>query len=451
MKNTVFMVIMLISLAFISCSRTKQKTESINQFDADSEKSIERDKVVVISDIHLGADLSYSECVAHRARLAEFILEAGSSMSVEELVIAGDLFDEWYIPSRDNTYGTADQRAFLLKMAEANKDVFDALRSVINEKKVKVTYVYGNHDLLVPEQIISELLPGIHVIQDNERQGVGTYYPAIYPCVAIEHCHRYDFFSAPDPYSNQNIANGTILPPGYFFSRVAVNSVLDFPQKGEETKVPVVVLKEPADESQQNRFTYYQVWKTAFEQVIPTKESFDEKIITTNIGHFNGSFSISDLLPYNKSTDGSITMKLYAESCEQENWEKRLRYNNVPVMTRVGEAIKGGLATSFLDQQSDVQYFQNDKSNVRVVVFGHTHIPMIKTYVNLKQEECVYANSGTWIDRKEKQKETYDQDVENMDFVVISKDKNIDGNLKVELKKLNKGDHLLVESKTIKL
>lgn len=451
MKNTVFMVIMLISLAFISCSRTKQKTESINQFDADSEKSIERDKVVVISDIHLGADLSYSECVAHRTRLAEFILEAGSSMSVEELVIAGDLFDEWYIPSRDNTYGKADQRAFLLKMAEANKDVFDALRNVINEKKVKVTYVYGNHDLLVPKQIISELLPGIHIIQDNERQGVGTYYPAIYPCVAIEHCHRYDFFSAPDPYSNQNIANGTILPPGYFFSRVAVNSVLDFPQKGEETKVPVVVLKEPADESEQNRFTYYQVWKTAFEQVIPTKESFDEKIITTNIGHFNGSFSISDLLPYNNSTNGSITMKLYAESCEQENWEKRLRYNNVPVMTRVGEAIKGGLATSFLDRQSDVQYFQNDKSNVRVVVFGHTHIPMIKTYMNLKQEECVYANSGTWVDRKEKQKETYDQDIENMDFVVISKDKNTDGNLKVELKKLNKGNHLLVESKTIKL
>lgn len=451
MKNSVFMVIMLIGLAFISCSRTKQKTESINQFDADSEKSIERDKVIVISDIHLGADLSYSECVAHIARLAEFIIEAGSSMSVKELVIAGDLFDEWYIPSRDSTYGTADQRAFLLKIAEANKDVFDALRKVINEKKVKVTYVYGNHDLLVPEQFISELLPGIHVIQDNDRQGVGTYYPTIYPCVAIEHCHRYDFFSAPDPYSNQNRANGTILPPGYFFSRVAVNSVLDFPQKGEETKVPIVVLKEPADESQQNRFIYYQVWKTAFEQVIPTKESFEEKIITTNIGHFNGSFSIFDLLPYNNSTDGSITMKLYAESCEQENWEKRLRYNNVPVMTRAGEAIKGGLETSFLDQQSNVQYFQNDTSNVRVVVFGHTHIPMIKTYMNHKQEECVYANSGTWIDRKERQEEKYDQDVENMDFVVISKDKSTDGNLKVELKKLNKGNHLLVESKTIKL
>lgn len=450
MKCTILTAFLMAILTFSSCSDKEQKPESINKFDVDTPQSTDRNKVVVISDIHLGADLAYSELVAHTSRLTEFILDAGASKTVKELVIAGDLFDEWYVPSRTNTYGANDQRAFILKIAKSNKVIFDALRKVINEQNVKVTYVYGNHDLLVPKEVISEILPGINIVEDEGKQGIGTYYSQTYPCVAIEHCHRYDFFCAPDPYSNQDIANGTILPAGYFFSRLAVNSVLDFPSAGEETKVPEVVLNQTADESQQNKFIYYKVWKTAFEDVIPTKDKFNEKIIETNVDNFKGALSINDILPYNKA-DGSIAMNLYADGWTQEAWEKRLKYNNVTIPSKIKDAIIGSLETTFLDDQANVQYFQNKESKTRIVVFGHTHIPKLKTYTNYKQEECVYANSGTWIDRKEKQKEKYDQDVENMDFVVISKDKNAEGNLKVELKKLTRGEHKTIDSKSIKV
>jgi hypothetical protein len=35
--------------------------------------------------------------------------------------------------------------------------------------------------------------------------GLGTYSPVGYPQIAIEHGHRYNFFCAPDPISNQDM------------------------------------------------------------------------------------------------------------------------------------------------------------------------------------------------------------------------------------------------------
>jgi metallophosphoesterase superfamily enzyme len=49
----------------------------------------------VISDIHLGADLSYAECNINAGPLAGLLEKIRSSQNVKELVIAGDLVDEW--------------------------------------------------------------------------------------------------------------------------------------------------------------------------------------------------------------------------------------------------------------------------------------------------------------------------------------------------------------------
>ncbi len=277
--------------------------------------------------------------------------------------------------------------------------------------------------------------------------GLGTYYPDNYPQIAIEHGHRYDFFCAPDPFSNQDIAPGTILPAGYFFSRIAVNSVLYPPAAGEATPVPVVALNS-TDQTQKNIFSYYSVWKGVLESLIKVKDNFNDKIIVTNINHFTGSFSVNDVLPFN-TENGSIDMKLYKGSCDQSAWERRLAYNNVPVMTQLKDAIPGSIYTSFLDGQSNVQYFQNPASNVRIVVFGHTHNPMIISYSNLDKKQCLYVNAGTWIDKKVKNGETVDQDTENMDFVVIMPQLHDNSVLKVERFKYWKGEHLPIESKSI--
>jgi len=45
-----------------------------------------------------------------------------------------------------------------------------------------------------------------------------------------------------------------------------------------------------------------------------------------------------------------------------------------------------------------VQYFSNPASGKRIVVFGHTHVPTMNTWISHDGKKCIYANSGTWID-----------------------------------------------------
>ena len=436
-------------LSALSCQENDLSTKP-NPFDLTSESDpLVRNKIVVISDLHLGADTSYSENVRHLPRLAQFLGEIRESETVKELVIAGDMLDEWYVPSRNNTYKGETQEAFIRKIASQNKIVIDVLKGIIQDGKIKVSYTPGNHDLLVPEEYVAAILPGIHQARDAGKLGLGTYHPDGYPQIAIEHGHRYDFFCSPDPYSNQDIAPGSILPPGYFFTRIAVNSVTNYPSPSEITPVRNVTLNS-TDQTQVNAFIYYNIWKYVLTSYIPVKDNFDEKIIVTNIGGFSDTLRVNDIIPYN-TENGAIDMKLFSGVCSQQAWERRLAYNNVPVKTLAKDAIPGSLQTAFIDEQSNTQYFQNDSSNVRIVVFGHTHNPMIKSYTNKKAEACLYANSGTWIDKKIKNGETVDQDLQNMDFLVLMPQSADEHMLKVERFKYEKGKHISYESKSIKL
>jgi UDP-2,3-diacylglucosamine pyrophosphatase LpxH len=145
-------------------------------------------------------------------------------------------------------------------------------------------------------------------------------------------------------------------------------------------------------------------------------------------------------------------MNLFSGSCTQQVWENRLAYNNVPVLTNVKDAIPGSLKTTFLDEQANTQYFQNKNSNVRIVIFGHTHIPKMTSYTNTKSEACIYANSGTWTDAKVKAGQpSVNQDEKNMDFIVIGPQHSDKSMMKVELFNYHNGNHISVESKSIKM
>ena len=74
----------------------------------------------------------------------------------------------------------------------------------------------------------------------------------------------------------------------------------------------------------------------------------------------------------------------------------------------------------YLSLQSYVQYFKcPDTQNIRVVVFGHTHIPKMMTSINQCDLPCFYANTGTWEDRKSRIKSNViDQDSINMNLLL---------------------------------
>ena len=245
MKKTGFILLLFASAFTLLSCNSDDEVVSANPFDTLSESNNDRNKIVVISDLHLGNDLSYSENVKHLKRLEQFLNEVRSSSTIKELTIAGDMFDEWYIPTRTDTYGSGSQADFIRKTVAANQAVFDVLNGIIKDGKIKLTYIPGNHDMGFSSENVNIAMPGVNQARDaGDKSAVGTYYPDGYSQIAIEHSHRYDFFSAITPNANEADAPGAILPPGYFFARIAANSFTDPTTAELATKVPVVTLKD---------------------------------------------------------------------------------------------------------------------------------------------------------------------------------------------------------------
>ncbi|AGY52894.1 Metallophosphoesterase [Bacteroidales bacterium CF] len=454
MKKMNLMLLFVASAITLASCKSDDNNGLPNPFDTVTEEvGNEREKIVVISDLHIGNDLSYSENLKHIKRLEQFLNEVRSSETVKELVIGGDMLDEWYIPSRTDTYGGSTQADFVRKTVTANKGVFNVIKGIIKDGKIKVTYIPGNHDMGFTPANVDIAMPGVNQARDaGEKYPVGTYHPDGYSQIAIEHGHRYDFFCSITKGANETEAPGAIFAPGYFFARIAANSFTDPTTKEASTKVPVTTLNDPGNPEQFSKFVYYQTWKKVIEDVIFIKDNFNDPIIVTKVGNFTKTYAIKDILPQNSTIDGSIQIKLYNDIFTQANWNARQVYNNVPVMTNINEAIPGSLDHNFLDGQANRQYFQNPNSSVRIVVFGHSHEPLIASYTNPKGEKCIYVNSGTWEDQKTRDKNAaIDQDNLKMDFVVITPAKTNKQKLLVGLYNYHGGKHVAVDSDEVEL
>jgi UDP-2,3-diacylglucosamine pyrophosphatase LpxH len=349
--------------------------------------------LVVMSDLHLGADITYAEIKANLIPLQNILQQIETSPNVKELVLNGDIFDEWFVPANVDTYQGKDQADFMQGIAVTNSGIINTLNAIIQDKKILVTYTPGNHDLTITEKNINSILPGIHQARDPQ-QWLGTYVPTDYPKIAIEHWHRYDFFCAPDPISNQDIAPGTILPPGYFYTRIAVLHLIQNPIITGDIP-PSITQNISWDISQKVAFLYWNIWnKTLNTYSIANK--FDEKIIVTNLNGFAGNYAVNDILPYQTTSGGTISMKLY--SGIQDTWDQRQLLNNVAIHTPIMQAITNAGNGKALDDQAKSQYFLNPASDKRIVIFGHSHQPKIITSQNASGEKSIYANDGAWVD-----------------------------------------------------
>jgi len=383
--------LLLFVILFTSCNNSTDPSDmAIDAFNNGTE---ERNMIVVISDLHLGADLAYSETKNNLKPLENFLYRIRLSRNVKELVIAGDMLDEWFIPASVDAFQGKGQIDFIRRIAIANKGVVNALNRIIKEGEILVTYVPGNHDLTVTAANVAAIFPGINQARD-EMQGLGIYSPEDFPKIAIEHGHRYNFFCAPDPISNRDIAPGTITPPGYFFTRIAATHV----DQNCETSGDVIQVVTPNTAgiaSQNLLFGYWKMWEWALNW-LPIQNKFNEKIIVTNVDGFTGSFSVNDILPYQITPGGVIDVKLYKGI--QDTWSQRQILNKVAVNIPTAQAIARSAVTEESDDQARIQYFLNPNSDKRIVVFGHTHYAKIIASQNHKNEKSIYANSGTWID-----------------------------------------------------
>lgn len=348
----------------------------------------ERNKIVVISDIHLGIDDRYTETLNNRPLLIDFLKRLQNTKDVRELVIAGDFLDEWFLPVYYPAY--TDQEQFYKKVIANNQGVIDEMNRII-ESGIKLVYVIGNHDMTLEAEILQQAIPEVE--QAIDTKGLGTYYTGDRKEIAIEHGHRYDVFSAPDTVSNAELCGNddTIFPAGYFYARYAATWVLEGRPKVPKELPVVKNVPEKTNTDQYGAYVYYSLLKSISERMTPN-EGLDDKIFDIRIAGFNDAYTYLDFLPAEQA-DGTISAPVLFRNI-QRSWEKRQKLNNVKVPNTFIKAVSGTLDWRYFYEQAKAQYIDNPNEAVDFVVFGHTHVPAL---LNISDTTC-YINSGTWID-----------------------------------------------------
>src|SRR5574344_1369882 len=401
LKNKTFKTLLLLCSALFLCTPilSCSHDESVGS-DPESAKPLwnagnERNKIVTVSDLHLGIDDDFAETVKNRTLFVDFLKRLHNTTDVRELVIIGDFLDAWYLPVYYPSY--TDEEKFYKGVIANNQEVIEELNHVV-KSGIKLVYVPGNHDMTLAQKILQEAIPGI--VQVSDAQGLGTYYTGDRKEIAIEHGHRYDVFSAPDRVTNNELCgnNNTILPAGYFYARYAATWVLEgYPTVKKDYPV-IKTVPDETDTDQYGAYKYYELLARVSQRYTPN-EPLEEKIFKMHIAGFDDDYTYLDFYPQLQS-DGTISGRLYKNI--QRTWAERQQQNHVKVPTNFIEAVKGTLSWEYYFNQAKSQYLLNGNENVDIVVFGHTHVPLYKTVTATK---C-YINDGTWVDNNSDYKDT---------------------------------------------
>ena len=348
----------------------------------------ERNKIVVISDLHLGIKDDYTETLANRPRLVEFLQRLQNTKDVRELVIAGDFLDEWFLPVYYPAY--TDETQFYKKAITNNQEVISSLNKVA-DSGIKLVYVIGNHDMTIDHDLLQDAIPKIKQMRD--AKGLGVYYTGDRQEIAIEHGHRYDMFSAPDTVTNAELCgnDNTIFPAGYFYARYAATWVLEGRPKVAKQLPVVTNIPQKKDQDQYDAYAYYAFLKNVSERMT-IKEALAKKIFDIHVAGFNDAYTYLDFYPC-EQVDGTISAPVLFRNI-QRTWDKRQELNQVKVKNTFREAVAGTLNWDYYAKQAKVQYIDNPHEKVDVVVCGHTHVPVLQEF----GKGSYYVNSGTWID-----------------------------------------------------
>jgi len=371
MKKSLIPLILLSFVAISSCSNN------------DKPEKKEPKTYIIISDIHLGdqrsIDDGYGWNLARKDTMIAFLDYLIKDDTWDELVIAGDMFDEWVAPVDYLTFADEDgklltERQFFQAIVEANKEIFDKFREVKNAGH-KLVYVIGNHDMQVTAEDFEAVLPGLF---DQARtpgvEGMGEYQPE--KELFIEHGHRYDIFNA--PYKGKdgvdNIS-GSILPPGFFISKLNI---------GRSYNLPVTKgLDEFSSESLYDLF-----WTGA--SIILGADS----VVTMTDG-------MTRTYAYNEFAYTTSPLFKDIASYEGENygWNKRCAYNKAFYVPDIFTSMIAGAIYDFCDKMG-LHVLSETEMKPHILVWGHSHSPKFISLNDSEKGKVIYINTGCWIDAK---------------------------------------------------
>jgi UDP-2,3-diacylglucosamine pyrophosphatase LpxH len=345
-----------------------------------------RNKIVCISDLHLGVNDKISEDTVNRPYLIDFINRVGQTKSIRELVIAGDFLDEWILPL--NYPVSTDSQEYYKQCINNNKGVIDALKGLA-DTGVKLVYVNGNHDMTLLADTLKQAMPNIDFVGKN---GIGVYITGDNKEIAIEHGNRYDVFSAPDTVDNKDLTNNPLLPPGYFYARLGTSWFLQGMPVINKMIPELAPAPSKTNADQYGAYVYSAFWyknMNSFTNI----ERFDDKVFNLENYGFNTKLSEADIMPVLQS-DGTITTPALFKNF-QRSWDQIQTNNGVRVHTGFIDAASAQLNPNpdYFPKQESIQY---DGQGIQTVVFGHTHVPLAQSFNN----GISVLNDGSWVDTR---------------------------------------------------
>ena len=343
-----------------------------------------RNKLVFISDLHMNVDGAYSWLVKHAIDLARFLSDLNKRDDVAELIILGDLLDDWVSPVEYTPQTFSD-----ILSANYNNGVVPALQEVCHNNDIAVTYVTGNHDMLSfkPENkdVISGAFPNMNIISNSPGMGAYTKDNIIW----AEHGHRYTLFNAPDIWSRP----GGHLPMGYFISRLAASKSAAGSQVYTTPELLDLFINSPSEV--QEYFTQAGYTNAPGGLIDDTLITAVFNAIAFWSGH--GPLSQFNMNRLDGFTDDPMVEEISAMyDSIFSGWPTRQNIVNHydAIFNELGHLNSAAnLLFKMPERIRDLYPF-----TPRIVLFGHTHEAAFQYHSD--DVETIYVNTGTWIDKQ---------------------------------------------------
>jgi UDP-2,3-diacylglucosamine pyrophosphatase LpxH len=293
--------------------------------------------------------------------LEEEILNASD---VKNLVILGDLFDNWVCP-----VGLPPASFQEIINTNQNKEVIEKLKQIASHDEIELHYVPGNHDMTVEKDLIADNFPGIHFWWDQDQKYIGTYKSN---GVVAEHGNRFNLFCAPNP----GHPNNHWLPIGFFISRAAAEKKARHNSKTD----PLDIL---------DNFVHEFLDKPEFIKDLFTAIAKDCGL------NENTPIKMNSIDNYTNDPTVKDVVNNYAGL--PERWDS-LQPAGLKSSSAISNQLSG-LRLTGLNKYCPPN---------RIVIFGHTHKVMLigmsknSHFYTDDGNGCgyIYANSGTWVDGK---------------------------------------------------
>lgn len=311
---------------------------------------------VFISDVHMSTKSSgsynhnYHWLSDRQIGNLSSLLESLVARPPDELVILGDLLDDWVCPVDI----TPPSMGEILNAAH-NQPIIGGLNKLMDAGS-KVVFLGGNHDQLVTPADLRAVMPKV-VFAD------GWLNNSVYRDARIhaEHGSSQAMFNAPDPRNDPR----TRLPLGYFITRVVTTRAARTGEAGRDWARYL-------DDVMETAFTSQRIATSVFEAVLEE-------------AHLPGTTRI--VMPDNTSITANEVKERYADLYDQ--W--------CATHKGFGAGIRAVLAEfNYLDDMAD-QICKRGGTNV--VVLGHSHKAEIDKDTWFVDDR-IYANAGAWCEKE---------------------------------------------------